>query len=233
MPRELSFRADLTTGTYDITQVKGVSSSSLFEGKLIIDKTNGHLTYGCVSCCGYQAVALDPTPFSNLIGYGTYNSLLAEEICNNTWDDVTYAGYSWNSSNYSVAQVANAHTQLMSIGEADGTGIVSLLWGNRTKTCPNQPHTGTAQNYALSNGCMNLVQAIDNSSPREITCPTSNASATASVTEAGNVTLMVTDRSVTKSPSLGSVGVPYWSDGGNYYGGPRQAGVGYYTNLSG
>jgi hypothetical protein len=47
-----TFPADLTFGTYDIRQPNGAANPSLFEGKIIVDKTYGHLAYGCVHCCG-------------------------------------------------------------------------------------------------------------------------------------------------------------------------------------
>jgi hypothetical protein len=45
-PKGAAFPNDLTYGTYDIRQVKGISNPSLFEGKIIVDKTYGHLAYG-------------------------------------------------------------------------------------------------------------------------------------------------------------------------------------------
>jgi hypothetical protein len=140
------FPTELTTGTYDILQIKGVGNPSLFEGKIITDKTNGHLAYGCVSCCGYQAVAYDPNPFDGPVGGGTGNSILAEMTCENGWDDVTYAAYNWNSDNLPVAHVANAHTSLMSSGIANGFGSVNILWGNRLKACPYQLKTPSGLN---------------------------------------------------------------------------------------
>jgi hypothetical protein len=136
-----TFPVDLTSGTYDIRQVKGAGNPSLFEGKIIVDKTYGHLTYGCVGCCGYQAVAYNPNPYAGGVGDRTGNTILAEGTCTNGWDDVTYAAYNWSSTNPPVATVANAYTSLLTVGTSTGSGTVNLLWGNRLKACPTDPKT--------------------------------------------------------------------------------------------
>ena len=39
--------ADLTSGSYEFRDLTDIAIGSLFEGKLIYDKTYGHVTYGC------------------------------------------------------------------------------------------------------------------------------------------------------------------------------------------
>ena len=114
-----------------------------------------------------------------MVGWGTSNTFLAEMTCNNGWDDVTYASYGWGSDNPPVAQVANAHTSLMSIGNANGSGWADILWGNRLKTCPTQPHTATAPNNSrtvtqspstinMSNGDANVAISVTINGPNGI-----------------------------------------------------------------
>jgi hypothetical protein len=42
-----------TDGAYRLVQLDNLGHESLFEGKVITDKTYGHATYGCMTCCGY------------------------------------------------------------------------------------------------------------------------------------------------------------------------------------
>lgn len=42
--------ADLTSGSYEIRDLQNKTVGTLFEGKVIYDKTYSHVTYGCGSC---------------------------------------------------------------------------------------------------------------------------------------------------------------------------------------
>jgi hypothetical protein len=50
----------LTSGTYELRDLKPGVGGNLFEGKIIVDKTWGHLAYGCMICCGYGGPYLVP-----------------------------------------------------------------------------------------------------------------------------------------------------------------------------
>jgi hypothetical protein len=43
---------DLTWGTYRLLDLNDNPTGSLYEGKVIVDKTYGHASYNCVICCG-------------------------------------------------------------------------------------------------------------------------------------------------------------------------------------
>ncbi len=57
-----TFPPELTSGTYDLRETDGAGNPSLFEGKFIVDKTYGHLAYGCLHCCGYTATEMLANP---------------------------------------------------------------------------------------------------------------------------------------------------------------------------
>lgn len=42
---------DLTSGSYELRDLTNVGVGTLFEGKVIYDKTYGHAAYGCGFCC--------------------------------------------------------------------------------------------------------------------------------------------------------------------------------------
>src|SRR5258707_831117 len=66
--------ADLASGSYEIRDLTNKGVGNLFEGKVIYDKTYGHVTYGCGGCCGYRPPTLwyNPLgiPFSSFQGNG-------------------------------------------------------------------------------------------------------------------------------------------------------------------
>lgn len=39
-------------GTYDLEDLNPGLGGNLIEGKVALDTTWGHLTYGCLTCCG-------------------------------------------------------------------------------------------------------------------------------------------------------------------------------------
>ena len=42
------------TGSYELRDLDHQMVGLLYEGKLVIDKTFGHASYGCAGCCGYK-----------------------------------------------------------------------------------------------------------------------------------------------------------------------------------
>jgi hypothetical protein len=50
--------ANLTSGSYEIRDLNNHAIGTFFEGKVIYDKTYGHVTYGCGLCCGDKRIQL-------------------------------------------------------------------------------------------------------------------------------------------------------------------------------
>jgi len=51
-------------GSYELKDIDHPAVGLLYEGKLTIDKTYGHASYGCGTCCGYYNPKLAPAPYS-------------------------------------------------------------------------------------------------------------------------------------------------------------------------
>ncbi len=47
---------DISYGTYSVRELTDTYGGNLYEGKVILDKTNGHAAYGCAFCCGMNSV---------------------------------------------------------------------------------------------------------------------------------------------------------------------------------
>jgi hypothetical protein len=138
------FPAELTTGSYDVRQPGGAGYPSLLENKIIVDRTYGHLAYGCALCCGYTGTSFNPDAFTGTVGSGTNDLIWAQDACDQWQDDVTSVSTSWNSDNPPVATVANAYSRLVGLGGANGSAFVSLPWGARNR-CPNHGSTPTGR----------------------------------------------------------------------------------------
>lgn len=125
------------TGSYELRDLDHAYVGQLYEGKLVIDKTYGHAAYGCGSCCGYDAVVLDPNPFGGPPGIDNSDFIYANDTCSGTKDDVTDSGYSWASSNTGVATLPTRTLHTVAVGTATGSALAKLQWAH-PPSCPTQ-----------------------------------------------------------------------------------------------
>ncbi|HZU42053.1 MAG TPA: hypothetical protein VE994_05230, partial [Terriglobales bacterium] len=133
--------ADLTSGSYEVRDLANHAFGTLFEAKVIYDKTYGHVTYGCNQCCGYTTpVTLwyNPVlvPFTSTADDGVF----AYESCMAGYDDVSSYFYShWNSNDTSVVTVDAVGTHY-GVAVGSTTSFVSaapLPNSNIRLNCPN------------------------------------------------------------------------------------------------
>jgi hypothetical protein len=100
---------DLTSGSYEFRDLINTGIGALFEGKVIYDKTYGHVTYGCATCCGYgnNSTVLWFDPIS--LGYQGppgYDGVWGYNVCTQQYEDVS-SGFDgdWSSWDTSVVTV--------------------------------------------------------------------------------------------------------------------------------
>ncbi|HEY6766247.1 MAG TPA: hypothetical protein VI386_15940, partial [Candidatus Sulfotelmatobacter sp.] len=102
--------ADLTQGTYELEDLNPGLGGNLIEGKVSLDKTWGHLAYGCIQCCGYSPY-LSPDTLGLGVGgdggisaYGTNNCTGANGYGLNSYFARTGV---WWSGNTATAKVTS------------------------------------------------------------------------------------------------------------------------------
>jgi hypothetical protein len=155
--------ADLTSGSYEFRDLTNKGVGTLFEGKVIYDKTYGHVAYGCASCCGYSSaymqVFYDPlgVPFQSTAQQGVN----ARQQCTLTWDDVSDAFLSrWASANTAIATVDYYATHTgVSIGSTTSSSS-GYLDGHIAPRCPQflaSPRGGANVNPTVTFGDTPLV----------------------------------------------------------------------------
>jgi hypothetical protein len=127
---------DVMTGSYELRDLDHGTIGHLYEGKLVIDKTYGHATYGCSTCCGYSGVVLGPNPFSGPPGNSFSDFIHATQQCGGYVDDVTDTGYNWGSSNTAVATLPSSTLHTVAIGQATGS-TKALLESNHPEPSGN------------------------------------------------------------------------------------------------
>ena len=131
--------ADLTSGSYEVRDLNNKAGASLFEGKVIYDRTYGHVTYGCAACCGYT----DPI-------YNWYNpiSIFYQGIeddgvfgwypCESQYDDISSFFFNnWSSGNTSIVTVDayGTHTGV-SVGSTTTQTFAPVPTNNPHIRCP-------------------------------------------------------------------------------------------------
>jgi hypothetical protein len=98
--------ANLTSGSYEIRDLTNKGVGTLFEGKVIYDKTYGHVTYGCGSCCGYTGTKLWYDPLGVPLDFYSFQGVYGHDKCGGLWEDISDSfNGNWNTANHSIATV--------------------------------------------------------------------------------------------------------------------------------
>jgi len=163
---------DTTMGSYELRDLDHPLVGELFEGKLIVDKTYGHASYGCATCCGFYDVLLTPDPFAGPPDINNDDVIDATEQCGGEIDDVTGGGYDWRSTNASVATLPNRTLHTVAAGSARGSAEIQLEWTHPAPSCPTQTFnpqqpvcvgsldfSGTANDFIFVGTDPNIVSA--------------------------------------------------------------------------
>jgi len=101
---------DLRTGSYEFRDLTDVAVGSLFEGKVIYDKTFGHVAYGCAACCAYTAESLLYDPFYIPILSGFTNGVQGRNQCDTGWVNISGSFYDWSTQNTAIATTTKQGT---------------------------------------------------------------------------------------------------------------------------
>ena len=128
--------AETMTGSYELRDLDHPAVGLLYEGKLTIDKTYGHASYGCGTCCGLYNPKLDPNPFNGPQSIYNQDYYLALEQCGGQWEDWTGTAYSWQSSNTAVATLPNSVLYTVAVGSATGSAQNMLQATHPAPRCP-------------------------------------------------------------------------------------------------
>jgi len=145
-----TFPPDLTYGTYDIRQPNAAGNPSLFEGKIIVDKTYGHLAYGCVMCCGFADPQMLADPEYLPVQGQDYLGVWATDQCQDDQVDVSDSFSGWDTNNHSVAMMSSRQITGMGAGSTNAFASGTLNFGSESSnkcvprhyTPPNTSNVG-------------------------------------------------------------------------------------------
>jgi hypothetical protein len=124
---------DLNTGAYQIRDLTDLAIGNLYEGKVILDKTNGHAAYGCGWCCGYGNVHFNFNPLSVPVSGFSNQQVLATDACTNTGVDITNifdrVG-SWWTDNSSITTANKSQIHGVAAGATNHHASADLVAGS-------------------------------------------------------------------------------------------------------
>ncbi len=131
--------ADLTTGAYEVRDLTNKGVGTLFEGKVISDKTYGHVVYGCAACCGWVSPFLWYDPIAVPFQGTAFDGVQAWYPCESEYDDISSNFYSsWSSGNTSVVTVDTYGTHTgVAVGSTTSQTHGYYQTNNAHIHCPN------------------------------------------------------------------------------------------------
>jgi hypothetical protein len=165
---------DLTSGSYEIRDLTA-GAGTLFEGKIIYDKTYGHAAYGCANCCVYNRPFLDSSTLDIPLNGTAQDGVTAYQACSGGDIDVSnYFVDGWRSGNTSIATVNYGGTYTgVGVGSTSmaASGYIPVTPG---RNCPdtlftlsgsvkvNQPHhlKVLSDTYQASSACPTTARRL-------------------------------------------------------------------------
>ncbi|MGO9575574.1 MAG: hypothetical protein ACLPTQ_14750 [Terriglobales bacterium] len=158
---------DLMTGSYELKDLSTQSVANLFEGKITLDTTYGHVAYGCAECCGYLTPYMYYDPFNLLLGTDDPQDIWSDYDCTGEHESVVENFGSWGTGNSSIATASGRMIAGVGVGSTTNFASGTLLWSDSgQKHCsnenfnPNGPvNVGPYQVEPLSNGAQGTFPA--------------------------------------------------------------------------
>jgi hypothetical protein len=133
---------DVMFGSYELRDLDHHAQGLLYEGKVVVDKTYGHASYGCAHCCGFSSAQVSPLPFSGPPGINNTDTYQAFGVCQSSWEDFDFAT-NWQSSNTAVATLPSYTLHTVAVGTARGSARNTLAYQQYVGyPCPNEPMVG-------------------------------------------------------------------------------------------
>lgn len=125
---------DIDMGSYQFEDLSNIGAGNLYEGKVVYDATNGHVTYGCAVCCGYNGASPFYNPINVPLEFTAGDGVWGHDTCTgNLYDVSNEFAQGWHVTNTSIATVVagGTHTGHSVGGTTSGTSGTLESAGNR------------------------------------------------------------------------------------------------------
>jgi hypothetical protein len=133
--------AGLTSGTYRLRDLNDSAAGTVYEGKVIVDKTYGHAAYGCMICCGYTAAFFEFNPLGLAVGDFTDQQVQSGDSCGGGTQTITGDFPTWWTDNTAIATANKNKITGVGVGATQHHAkSVSMYWGLK-EYAPSCPET--------------------------------------------------------------------------------------------
>lgn len=154
---------DLTFGAYRVRDLTDSTAASLYEGKVIVDKTFGHVSYGCVICCGIDTPFLAFDPIVVNVGGFTHQGVQALNTCTERLSTVTGDFATWWTDNTGIATASGSSITGVRVGTTTNRAqSITMFFGPKEDSgggpCPqDQEDTSGDTNVTQCPGSVSLA----------------------------------------------------------------------------
>lgn len=166
-----TFPVDLVSGSYEFRDLADKGVGHVFEGKVIYDKTFGHVTYGCGGPCCDNAPYLTNNPLGIPFQGVSDNGVMSSSNCGGNpfpVDGDFYGG--WNTANHGIATVDyyGKHTGVAAGSTTSNTlGQIDQVYGRYS--CTLQSRNPSGGDNVQTPTSLSIVSGTD-STTAEATC---------------------------------------------------------------
>src|SRR5215469_12418472 len=120
--------ANLTFGAYRVRDLTDSTAASLYEGKVIVDKTFGHVSYGCLICCGPDTPFMMYDPLTVSVGGSARQEVEAVSSCTGRISIITGAFPTWWTDNTSIATANGNSIQGVGAGTTNDNALSNWMY---------------------------------------------------------------------------------------------------------
>ena len=139
--------AGLTAGAYQLREIGDEPQNTIYEGKVITDKTYGHATYGCMVCCGYGGDAGKPfiveDPTGLAVSSTTSVDVYGTNACTGNSDPLDPYFPNWVSNDTTILTASHYLVTGISIGStkilANASRMPTGQGQDQRQACPMAP----------------------------------------------------------------------------------------------
>jgi hypothetical protein len=199
---------DLKSGAYRLRDLADPAAGSLYEGKVTVDKTNGHAAYGCMICCGPEEPSMEYDPITLIIQAYENQVIQASNSCGGGIQNVTAYFPTWWTDNTSIATASRNKITGVGTGSTNHHAQSEpRYWGFReyASSCPtSQPQADGGTNVCdftiapanvVAQNCNGSSQNSNNFNttitPAGNSCLADQAKSTCSESSTGNIDFAV------------------------------------------
>lgn len=117
------------SGAYRLEELGNVGVGDLFEGKLILDKTNGESVYGCMICCAPAHGLMDFDPLGVAVSGDEWQSVSGIDACTGEEVGMSSEYTTWWTGDTSIATATMSRIHGVAPGSTQNYARGTVTWG--------------------------------------------------------------------------------------------------------